>query len=371
MDGGMGWGSLTGDSCASKIRLVVVRSRSILSKPSAQSGSRAKDLPPPPFLNRTLLLVIKLVLSVGLLAYLLHSVDLSDVLRHVIEGRHWLFAAAMLIYAIVVLLSTVRWKILLEALGGSPGFLQLTQSYMVATFFNNFLPSNVGGDVVRVRDAARAAGSRTASLTVAVLDRVVGFVALYFIASAAFLFGGSLVRGLAGARVILLGLTAVFVVLGAIFLRSGMVTSIVERLGLRRFAWAYERFESVQGAVNAFRARKIAIVEAFVLSLGLQLLGVSYFFMVARALKIPLEFGACLLMVPLCTLIQAIPISFNGWGLREGVYVVYFNQVGLPRESALAFSIVAAGLVVLLSISGLFVWLARRSHAHDHPAEAS
>jgi hypothetical protein len=73
-------------------------------------------------------------------------------------------------------------------------------------------------------------------------------------------------------------------------------------------------------------------------------------------------------MVPLCTLIQAIPISFNGWGLREGVYVVYFNQVGLPRESALAFSIVAAGLVVFLSISGLFVWLARKSHDPGTPA---
>ena len=72
-----------------------------------------------------------------------------------------------------------------------------------------------------------------------------------------------------------------------------------------------------------------------------------------------------LLMVPLCTLIQAIPISFNGWGLREGVYVLYFKQVGLSSESALAFSIVAATLVVLLSISGLLVWVGRRSHAHE------
>jgi hypothetical protein len=167
--------------------------------------------------------------------------------------------------------------------------------------------------------------------------------------------------------VILLGLTAIFIALGAIFLRSGMVTAIVEGVGLRRLPWAYERFEAVQAAVNSYRAKKTAVVEAFGLSLVLQFLGVAYFFAVANALKIPLEFGACLLMVPLCTLIQAIPISFNGWGLREGVYVVYFNQVGLPRESALAFSIVAAGLVVILSISGLFVWLARKSHSHDAP----
>jgi uncharacterized protein (TIRG00374 family) len=322
-------------------------------------------------LNRILLLLIKVVLSVGLLTYLLRSVDLSDVLSHVVEGQHSLFAVAVLIYATVVILSTVRWKILLDALGATTTFRKLCQSYMVATFFNNFLPSNVGGDVVRVRDAARAAGSHTASLTVAVLDRVIGFVALYFIASTAFLIGGPMVRELAGARVILLGLTVVFVALGAIFLRSGMVTALVDGFGLRRFPWAYEKFEAVQAAVNSYRARKTAVLEAFGLSLLLQFLGVSYFYMVARALRIPLDFEACLLMVPLCTLIQAIPISFNGWGLREGVYVVYFNQVGLPRESALAFSIVAAGLVVLLSISGLFVWLARKSHGHDAPPEAA
>lgn len=317
------------------------------------------------------MLVVKLVLSAGLLVYLLRSVDLSEVFRHVIEGNHLYFLVAIVVYVIVVLLSTVRWKVLLNALGSAPSFWTLCQSYMVATFFNNFLPSNVGGDVVRVRDAAKSAGSHTASLIVAVVDRVVGFVALYVIAATAFLFGGPLVRGLAGARVILLGLTAIFVVLGAIFLRSGMVTAITERIGLRRFPWVWEKFESVQGAVNSFRARKTALVEGFLLSLVLQFLGVTYFYMVARALRIELEFGACLLMVPLCTLIQAIPISFNGWGLREGVYIFYFHQVGLPRESAFAFSIVGAALVVLLSISGLFVWLSRKSHDHGAAPQAS
>lgn len=317
------------------------------------------------------MLVVKLVLSAGLLVYLLRSVDLSDVFAHVIEGNHAYIVAAMGVYVVVVLLSTVRWRVLLGAVGTTPPFAMLCQSYMVASFFNNFLPSNVGGDVVRVRDAAKAAGSHTASLIVAVIDRVIGFVALYFIAGTAFLLGGSSVRALAGARVILLGLTAVFITLGAIFMRSGMVTAVIEAIGLRRIPWAWEKFEAVQSAVNAYRAQKTAVVESFALSLVLQFLGVSYFYMVARALHIDLAFGACLLMVPLCTLIQAIPISFNGWGLREGVYVLYFSQVGLPRESALAFSIVAAALVVLMSISGLFVWLSRKSHAHEAPPQAA
>jgi hypothetical protein len=64
-------------------------------------------------------------------------------------------------------------------------------------------------------------------------------------------------------------------------------------------------------------------------------------------------------MVPLCTLVQTVPISFNGWGIRESVFIFYFSQLGLPRDSALAFSLVGAGLMVLLSLSGAVVWTAR------------
>jgi hypothetical protein len=59
--------------------------------------------------------------------------------------------------------------------------------------------------------------------------------------------------------------------------------------------------------------------------------------------------------------VQTVPISFNGWGIRESVFILYFGQVGLGRESALAFSLVGAGLIVLLSLSGAIVWTAREA----------
>jgi hypothetical protein len=91
----------------------------------------------------------------------------------------------------------------------------------------------------------------------------------------------------------------------------------------------------------------------------LQTLVVLYFYTVAHALRIPLPLPAAFLMVPLCTLIQTIPITFNGWGLRESLFVVYFSQVGLPRDNALAFSLVGAALIVVLSLSGAVVWMSR------------
>jgi hypothetical protein len=84
-------------------------------------------------------------------------------------------------------------------------------------------------------------------------------------------------------------------------------------------------------------------------------------------MRIALRLDACFLMVPLCALIQAVPVSFNGWGVRESVFVLYFKQVGLSQDSALAFSLVGAGLVLLLSLSGALVWASRRTPT-PHPA---
>jgi hypothetical protein len=104
-----------------------------------------------------------------------------------------------------------------------------------------------------------------------------------------------------------------------------------------------------------------------VASVGLQTLVVLYFYTVAHALRIPLALPAAFLMVPLCTLLQTVPITFNGWGLRESLFVVYFAQVGLPRDNALAFSLVGASLIVVLSLSGAVVWMSRDNAPAANP----
>jgi hypothetical protein len=130
-------------------------------------------------------------------------------------------------------------------------------------------------------------------------------------------------------------------------------------LGLARLPWARSRFEVVQNAVHVYRAEMGAVWAALLGSVVLQAIVVYYYYTIARSLHIPLPLSACFLMVPLCTLVQALPISFNGWGVRESVFILYFAQVGLPRESAMAFSLVGAGLMVLLSLSGAVVWTSR------------
>jgi uncharacterized protein (TIRG00374 family) len=318
-------------------------------------------------LKRSALLVFKIAVSLGLLAYLFSTTDLDALARRVRTGDPMLLALAMVLYAIILAISTWRWRVLLQAQGFAAPLADLSASYLVATFFNNFLPSNIGGDVIRVRDSSRLTGSTTTSLAVVAIDRILGLGALYALALSAYVLGGPSVRHLAGARAVLLGLGLVFGTMAYVFFRPGIARRVVSAAGLARFPWALKRFETVQAAVHVYRQQVAAVWVAFLGSVALQTLVVFYYYYVARALRIPLPLSACFLMVPLCNLLQTVPISFNGWGIRESVFILYFSQVGLPRDSALAFSLVGAGLIVLMSLSGAVVWTSRGTAAAHAP----
>jgi uncharacterized protein (TIRG00374 family) len=331
------------------------------------AGAAGSGSPPIQAMKRGFALTVKIGVSLALLAYLVATTGLDALLQRVRAGDPLLFATAIVIYAGMIVLSTWRWRLLLQAQGFPASMRHLSASYLVATFFNNFLPSNIGGDVIRVRDGSRLTGSTTTSLAVVAIDRILGLGALWLLGVSAFLLGGPSVRHLAGARVVLSGLGLVFAAIAYVFFRPGTAGLLMARSRLIRFDWIRAPFETVQQAVHVYREQMRTVWMALGASVALQSLVVWYFYAVAHALRIPLGLSACFLMVPLCTLVQTVPVSFNGWGVRESLFVVYFGQVGLSKDSALAFSLVGAGLIVLLSLSGAFVWASRRSPA-PHPA---
>jgi uncharacterized protein (TIRG00374 family) len=302
---------------------------------------------------------VKVGVSLALLAYLLSTTDLTALTRRVRSGDPLLLAGALALYTVTLALATWRWRLLLRAQGYHAPMGHLSASYLVATFFNNFLPSNVGGDVIRVRDSSHLTGSTTASLAIVAIDRILGLGALYLLAVVAYALGGQTVRRLEGALPALLLLGVVFAVMGYVYVTPGIARKVMSVSRLNAFPSIRERFEVAQGAVHVYREQVAVVWTAFAARVALQALVVCYYYEVAHSLRIPLPLSACFLVVPLCTLVQTVPISFNGWGIRESVFILYFRQLGLSRDSALAFSLVGAGLIVLLSLSGAVVWSSR------------
>ena len=115
----------------------------------------------PPSTRGYALLAIKLTVSVALLSLLFSRIDVGHLWVTARSASMSWLAAALLLYSAILIVSIWRWHLLLDTQGVHVARRTLLGSYLVALFFNNFLPSNIGGDVIRIRDTARPAQSKT------------------------------------------------------------------------------------------------------------------------------------------------------------------------------------------------------------------
>ena len=125
-----------------------------------------------------LFLVLKIAVSIILLVVLFRQIDVSRLWETVRQASVTWLLVALGIYAVNLLVSTWRWHLLLHAQQVVIRRRSLLGSFLVATFFNNFLPSNIGGDVIRISDTAGPAQSKTRATAVVLTDRALGLMAL-------------------------------------------------------------------------------------------------------------------------------------------------------------------------------------------------
>jgi glycosyltransferase 2 family protein len=300
---------------------------------------------------------VKAGLSIGLVALLLAW---SDVGRLWALGRNasigWLAVAAAC-YASVIAVSAWRWGALLKAQGVRFGTAALSESFLVATFFNNFLPSNIGGDVVRVTDTARAAGSKTLAATVVLVDRGLGVLALGLVAAA----GASVARsaGPIAAPVVWTALAVLLVAGLVIVLKPSAIEPICRPLRRVHAEWIDERLARFTGALERFRTRPGALALGFGGALAVHGLLVLFYAAIVHALGIAVRLEDLAVVVPASFLVQMAPVSLNGLGVREATFGFYFARLGLPLESALLVSLAGAALVLLFSLAGAGLYLVR------------
>jgi len=272
---------------------------------------------------------------------------------------------ALGIYSVVVSTNVWRWGLLLHAQGVQVARRRLGGSFLVALFFNNFLPSNIGGDVVRIGDTARAAGSKTLATTVVLVDRIMGLMAVVFVAAC----GASLAA--AGARgalpVVPAWLWAAFLAGAGVTAPALLAPAAIGRLlrPLKRLhaEWVGDRIEIFTKALSRFGGRPAAVAGCFAGAVFVQAATVLFYLEVANALGVRIGAWDLAVIVPLSFVVQMMPVSINGFGVREATFSLYFSRLGLPIESALLISLVPTGLQMLFSLSGAAVYVARSRSA--------
>jgi len=330
----------------------------------------AEQQEPSSSLRRYVLLAAKLSVSVVLLGVLFSKIDVGGLWETArLASMPWLLAA-LLIYALNVIAATWRWRLLLGAQRVRVAARSLLGSYLVAGFFNNFLPSNIGGDVIRIGDTARAAGSKTLATTVILVDRGLGLMALVLVAAVGATAAGSLHQQ-AAAPIWPSWLWALFLVgaaasAPAVFAPDGF-GRLLQPLTVFHPEWVGDRIDKLTGALARFRDQPSALLGCFGGAVFVQATMVVFYFAVSYALHLNVALSDLAVVVPVSFVVQMLPVSVNGFGVREATFSFYFTRVGHPLASALLVSLVAQALIMVFSLSGAAVYVSRTRH-HHRPA---
>jgi uncharacterized protein (TIRG00374 family) len=311
-----------------------------------------------------LITFLKAAVSIVLLWVLLSRVEFArlwEIART--ASVRWLIGALGL-YLLVILASAWRWGLLLKAQGISLRFRELISSFLVATFFNNFLPSNIGGDVVRVADTAPAAGSKTLAATVVLIDRAIGLLGLVLVSAIGATAGPRLIDagpGI-GAGALWGGFVVASLVALTMLLKPRALPRMLQPLRVLHPEWVDQRLARLEGALQRFRGAPAALGWCFAGAVFVQGVLVAFYLAIARSMNVPIGYLELAVVVPISFIVQMLPVSMNGLGVREAAFGFYFTRLGLPLESALLVSFVGAALIMLFSLSGAAAyWVRRRS----------
>ena len=299
-------------------------------------------------------LVLRVCFSIGLLAFLYSQVpqfDTDELLPDWNDATPRWLAAALALMILSQVMSTLRWQQTAESVGVHARLRRLFSHYMAGVFLSNFVPTTVGGDVLRVNRLSRDTDNGPGAFASVVFERLSGWLVLPAISAVGFLLNPSL-RSLGSSTriafvvgaITLLGLVAVVAIAGS--------EAVGKRLDKRQ-GWL-RWLEAVHTGIDSLRANPNSFWRIVTAGVAYQVVLVFAAWCAARAIGIT-EAGPTALFAffPAVLILQVLPLGIGGLGVREGALVLLLGGLGVPDEQSIALGLLLYFLTLASSLIGL------------------
>ncbi len=299
-------------------------------------------------------LAIRMALTLLLFIFLLRSLSWSTLFAALAHVRHGIVLVGLTVGAFGIVVSSYQWRSLLRAEKIRSDLAVLIDLYMVGVAFSHFLPTGMGGDAVKALYVGREAGNNAGAASAVVMSRVTGFFGMLLIALPVLLIWHEQFAPEVVVWFVLLSL-----VVGSMIGISVGVTILLPELSQGR--WATHRiFTSAMRIGNALslamrRPRFLGVATLF----GVQFWVVGclnyYSYAIALGLNVPLYFY--FVAIPLVSLVTFLPISINGFGLRESAFVSVFSTIHVPIATSLLLALLMDVQVLFFGAIGGCIYL--------------
>lgn len=295
---------------------------------------------------------MKILIKTGVTALIFflifQSID-PDKFFHTISKSNGLFLLFGLFFQYFsTALASYRWHLIMRTLRYGLPFRFFYSSYFKATFFNQALPSTIGGDAVRVLDLIGEKKNKKRAFFDVLLDRMIGMLGLLVLSLGANLLYPNLLP------------QKVFYLL--ILLSGAGIAGVIVLLNLSRIAFLkryrfLKLFYDISLRFRIILRNRRRLTTQVLLSVAVHLLAVLAFYMIAISISLKVDLTLFLVIIPAVLLISIIPISLAGWGIRESAMIGLFIFVGADKEKVLSISILYGIILVLIGIYGAIYYL--------------
>lgn len=300
-------------------------------------------------------IAFRVVISVGLLAFLLWSVrgQLNRIGDTLAKTSIPLFVLAASLFLVDVILISLRLRLLFDGEKLRIAFGRIIQLSFIGYFFNNFMPTAVGGDIVKAYYAHKQTKQTAKSFIAVFMDRFLGLFSFVLIAVIA------LAISWGNTDILLKKIVLAFAVFGmagfTLIMNERIAKIILKALSGFKIWRIGERLSKVYMAVHEYKNKKGLILKAIGISLIAQGVYFSIVYLLAKSIGANPVFTAVFLIMPVVSVISMLP-SLGGLGLREGAMVILFGPM-IGRDNAFSLSILLLATLLIVSIVGGIIYI--------------
>ena len=283
---------------------------------------------------------IRFSVTFGLMALILMHINFKSILDQISVSNMHLFALATLSVTGQIFFLNLRWHYLLNAGRYKIPFTRSVLINLASYFANILFVTSIGGIIAKSALAIKEGTSVTHAILATFIDRFMTMATLIIFA----VFSLPILSGvldtktenmLAFSLLVIIASTALFIYL----LRSGL---------LYKYIKSSRRFSRLSATIRSFVQDPVLLIKITYNSIFAQ----SLFFLSTLILSANMDYDGStmqfLALLPVLALISSLPISFGGWGIREGAFIYGLGTIGFSPETAFLLS-VQVGLVTLIA----------------------
>ena len=302
-------------------------------------------------MKKVILNILRVVISVGLLIYLLYIADIRKIVQALESLDVSSIFLAMFVFVLSVLLMAARWQFLTRSYGMKVKYSKLAIFYFIGFFFNNFLPTSIGGDLSRAYYLSQTSGNKSASIGTVFLERLIGLLATLSFAIVSFYWLTDYFRT---RRIVYITIFLSLII--AMFIAVVMSRRLYRRfngiLSLFTFYDLGDKITKVFDTLHYYRDKKGILLGTYIFSLLAQFMLIVMNYVLARALNLTeISFGYLCLVVPITFVIGLLP-SINGLGVRDSGYMLLLLRRGLHPAQILSLSFSVTIIPIIVSFIG-------------------